>query len=92
MSSDHGPAEVRVILSRDQALVLSDWLERWMHDSKFAELVDDRAVWSALLRIAGTLDTKIVEIFDPGYEQALAQARERLIVQLGDFGIPDEPS
>jgi hypothetical protein len=52
--------EVVIKLSHDQALVLSDWLERMETSRAFAQVVDDRAVWSALHRISGTLDKSLV--------------------------------
>ncbi|BCJ63139.1 hypothetical protein [Polymorphospora rubra] len=80
-------------LTRDQALVLSDWLYHKMGTAEFDSLVNqDRAVWSPLHRIAGTLDTSLVEIFMPDYAGRLDAARERLLDSLGDVGRPpDEP-
>lgn len=69
---------VQVSLTHDQALVLSDGLDRVMHQKVFTQFVDDRAVWSPLLRISGSLDTSLPEIFDPGYRERLSEARERL--------------
>jgi len=81
---------IELSLSADQAMVLSDWLNRKMHTAEMASLVDDRAVWSPLLKISGSLETKLVLIFDPGYGEALSAARARLIGELGDFGVaPD---
>lgn len=91
MPNDHDSADVKIQLSRDQALVLSDWISRRMHEKEFAAVVDDRAVWSALFRIAGALDAELWEIFSPEYANMLDQARERLNPGLGDFGLPDAP-
>ncbi|MEU5530678.1 hypothetical protein ABZ744_27470 [Micromonospora chersina] len=77
--------EVVLKLSHDQALVLSDWLERMESSRAFAEMVDDRAVWSALHRISGTLDKSLVDIFRADYTQRLQAARLRLSETLGDF-------
>ncbi|MER7768704.1 hypothetical protein [Kitasatospora sp. NPDC096140] len=71
----------------DQAIVVSDWLDRMMHQNAFAQVVDDRAVWSPLLRISGSLETNLSEVFDPEYRQRLSEARERLLIELGDFGM-----
>jgi hypothetical protein len=38
-----GEVTVRIELTEDQALVLSDWLDRVMHREAFAALVEDRA-------------------------------------------------
>jgi hypothetical protein len=80
-------------LSRDQALVLSDWLDRMIGTAEFDGLVDrDRAVWSPLYQIAGALETWLVEVFMPDYDDRLAAARQRLLDTLGEVGRPvNEP-
>ncbi|MEV0392161.1 hypothetical protein [Polymorphospora rubra] len=80
-------------LTRDQALVLSDWLYRKIGTAEFDGLVNrDRAVWSPLHQIAGTLETSLVEVFMPDYAGRLDAARERLLDSLGEIGRPvDEP-
>ncbi|NUW41179.1 hypothetical protein HT134_13650 [Nonomuraea rhodomycinica] len=66
-------------LSPDQALVLSDWLDRMIGTAEFDSLVDqDRAVWSPLYLIAGSLETSLAEVFLPDYTERLNAARERL--------------
>ena len=81
--------ELQIRLSRDQAIVLSSWLDRQMSRRSFAETaIDDRAVWSPLLRISGALEQKLVEIFHEDYDQVLESSRERLIAELGDFEAP----
>lgn len=76
-------------LTRDQAFVLSDWLDRMMGAPEFDSLVNqERAVWSPLHTIAGTLDKSLVEIFMPDYPDRLHHARERLLDSLGDIGRP----
>ena len=81
--------ELTIRLSKDQALVLSDWLYRMMGKPAFDNLVnEDRAVWSPLHRIAGTLDKSLVKVFMPDYSSRLHGARERLLDVLGDVGRP----
>lgn len=80
---------VQISLTPDEAIVLSDWLDRVMPQQKFAQVVDDRAVWSPLLHISGSLETSLSEIFDPDYREKLEAARERLLEKLGDFGLPE---
>jgi hypothetical protein len=77
-------------LTRDQAFVLSDWLHRMMMEGdEFKALLNqDRAVWSPIYRIAGTLDRSLTEIFMPDYGERLDAARERLLDTLGDVGRP----
>ena len=79
--------QVQISLTLDQAIVLTDWLDRMMPKEVFSRVVDDRAVWSPLLRISGSLETSLSEVFDPRYREKLAEARERLLVELGDFGL-----
>ncbi|MFG1887067.1 hypothetical protein ACGFIR_04260 [Micromonospora sp. NPDC049051] len=72
-------------LTHDQALVLSDWLDKVIGTKRFDAIVDeDIAVWSALHRISGTLDKSFVEIFMPDYTARLDAARTRLLADLGD--------
>lgn len=78
---------VQVSLTRDQAIVLSDWLNRVMHQKSFTQVVDDRAVWSPLLKISGSLEASLSEVFDPKYHERHSGARERLLAELGDFGL-----
>jgi len=81
--------DITIKFTKDQALVLSDWLDRMMGSPEFASLVnEDRAIWSPLHRIAGTLDKSLVELFMPDYTTRLDSARERLLDGLGDFGRP----
>ena len=76
-------------LTRDQALLLSDWLDRVIGTAEFDGVVNqDRAVWSPIHQIAGTLETSLEEIFMPDYDVRLAAARERLLDDLGEFGRP----
>jgi hypothetical protein len=83
--------EFIIRLTHDQALVLSDWLNRSMGTQDFDALVNrDRAVWAPLYRIDGTLETTLPEIFAPDYGARLHAARERLLDYLGDIGRPPE--
>lgn len=77
---------MKVTLTDDEALVLSDWLDRVMHRDDFAQLVDDRAVWAPLVKLSGSLETQLPVIFDASYADQLEAARERLVARLGDFG------
>lgn len=81
--------DLTIKLTRDQALVLSDWLSRMMGTSTFDDLVNqERAVWAPLYTIAGTLDKSLAEIFMPDHSDRLHHARERLLDSLGDIGRP----
>ncbi|MFD7979276.1 hypothetical protein [Streptomyces sp. NPDC059071] len=79
---DDEPVIIR--LTRDQAFVLSDWLyDVMMRSDKLDAIVPDRAVWSGIYAISGTLETTLVEIFMPDYADRLEQARQRLLEALG---------
>lgn len=66
---------VEVRLSHDQALVLSDWLDRVVGTAPFDHIVNpDRAVWSPLHTLAGTLETTLPTIFSADYGRQLAEA------------------
>ncbi|MFF0594320.1 hypothetical protein [Streptomyces antibioticus] len=70
-------------LTHDQAFVLSDWLHQVMLQSDDLEgIVRDRAVWSPIYAISGTLDTKLSEIFMADYAERLNAAKERLRVSM----------
>lgn len=67
--------EFIIKLTADEALVLSDWLER-VQMTDLSHVVDDPAVWGH--KIAGTLDKELPWIFAPDYADRLAAARARL--------------
>ncbi|MFF3919087.1 hypothetical protein ACFYZB_37680 [Streptomyces sp. NPDC001852] len=80
---------ITIRLTRDQAFVLSDWLYQVMFRSDDLEgIVHDRAVWSPIYSISGTLDKTLSEIFMPDYGPRLEQAKERLRANL--YGEADE--
>ncbi|MFF3688292.1 hypothetical protein [Streptomyces sp. NPDC002187] len=79
---DEEPVVIK--LSHDQAFVLSDWLyEVMMESDKLDAIVPDRAVWSGIYAISGTLETTLAEIFMPDYARRLEQARQRLLDAMG---------
>lgn len=65
-SPSRGPddEQIRIKLTPDEALVLSDWLER-VQMTDLSSLVDDEAVWAPIHRLAGTLmsGTGLAKIF-----------------------------
>lgn len=82
-------ADFTIGLTSDQALVLSDWLFRMMGTDAFDDLVNqDRAVWSPLYKVAGTLEQSLTGIFMPDYAARLDDARQRLLDSLGEVGRP----
>lgn len=83
---------VPIHFTRDEALVLSDWLSRHIATPQFAALLDDRAVWSAFLKINGVLEKGLVEPFRADYDVLLDAARERLNHKLGDYFMNEDAS
>ncbi|MGW8327719.1 hypothetical protein ACWGLE_07450 [Streptomyces sp. NPDC055897] len=69
-------SQILISLTRDEALVLSDWLER-VQMTDLDKMVDDPAVWAPIHKIAATLD-KLPDIFAPNYGERLEAARRRL--------------
>ncbi|UXY25031.1 hypothetical protein N8I84_42145 (plasmid) [Streptomyces cynarae] len=70
-------AQITIKLTRDEALVLSDWLER-VQMTDLSRLVDDEAVWAPIHKLAGTLDKALPAIFAADYSERLEAARRRL--------------
>ncbi|MER6476921.1 hypothetical protein ACFFSH_34185 [Streptomyces filamentosus] len=69
--------QIIIKLTPDEALVLSDWLER-VQMTDLSRLVDDEAVWAPIHRLAGTLDKSLPGIFAADYAERLDAARHRL--------------
>ncbi|WP_406466373.1 hypothetical protein OHB07_39090 (plasmid) [Streptomyces sp. NBC_00111] len=69
--------QITIKLTPDEALVLSDWLER-VQMTDLSRLVDDEAVWAPIHRLAGTLDKALPGIFAADYSERPEAARRRL--------------
>lgn len=77
---------VTITLSPDQAVVLSDWLDRVIGTKRFDSLIyEDPAVWSPPYQLHGTLETTLPEIFAADYNTRLDAARRRLLPTLGEL-------
>ncbi|MEU4170182.1 hypothetical protein AB0F46_25285 [Streptomyces sp. NPDC026665] len=72
-----GDSRVTIKLTRDEALVLSHWLEK-LQMTDLDRVVDDPAVWVPIHRLAGTPDKALPGLFAPDYDQQLEAARQRL--------------
>ncbi|MFD6825442.1 hypothetical protein ACFWC5_34575 [Streptomyces sp. NPDC060085] len=68
---------VTIKLTRDEALVLSHWLEK-LQMMDLSQVVEDPAVWAPIHTIAGTLDKTLPELFASDYAERLEAARQRL--------------
>ncbi|MCX5093700.1 hypothetical protein OOK36_33390 [Streptomyces sp. NBC_00365] len=74
---------ITIRLTRDQAFVLSDWRYQVMFKSDdLAGIIRDRAVWSPVYAISGTLDKTLSELFMPDYGVRLEAAKDRLRIDL----------
>lgn len=71
---------VVLLLSREQALVLFDCLQRWeeedvdLHVLPFVDETEQRVLWD----LSCALETAIDEALQPEYRQIVDQAREAL--------------
>jgi hypothetical protein len=79
--------DVTLRLTNDEALVLSDWLDRHDKGGTLEGLCDHKGEVAAFRRLEGLLEKELVEPFDPRYEQLVAKARERLAETA--FGTPE---
>ncbi|MFD0347226.1 hypothetical protein ACFQ0M_16650 [Kitasatospora aburaviensis] len=81
---------ITIKFTRDQALVLSDWLYQATYQSDVLDdlLKTDRAVWSPIYTISGALEATLAEIFMPDYDERLKAARQRLLVEM--YGSDEE--
>lgn len=79
--------KVRLELSRDQALVLFEWLAR--SDDQHSLATAHEAEQIVLWVLEGELERALTTLFSPEYEQCVAEARERVLaekVERGDGG------
>ncbi|MFV5995503.1 hypothetical protein ACNPQM_24510 [Streptomyces sp. NPDC056231] len=77
-------SEITIKPTSDEALVLSDWLER-VQMTDLSRLVDNPAAWAPIHKIAGTLDKALPGIFAADYAGRLDAARHRLRETTGSF-------
>jgi hypothetical protein len=67
---------VTLALSRDEALVLFDWIARF--NSQSGRTFDDQAEERVLWNVEAMLESRLTEPFDPNYKQLLQGARSRV--------------
>lgn len=79
MEDKKNTEDIEIRLTVDEALVLSDWLER-LQMTDLSRIVDedDRALWAPIHRIAAKLDKSLPGIFASNYTELLEAAKERL--------------
>lgn len=68
--------EVTLVLARDEALVLFEFLSRFSDTNKLSiiDQAEERALWN----LTCVLEKVLVEPFGTDYEERIRQARERL--------------
>jgi hypothetical protein len=69
---------VVVRLTRDEALVLFEWLSRATNEDALHAATIDAAEVIALNALCALLERELVELFDPNYLELVAAARERI--------------
>jgi hypothetical protein len=67
---------VTLTLSRDEAVVLFEWLHRFNSEEehRFEDQAEQRVLWN----LEASLESTLVEPFKPEYSEILATARSRL--------------
>jgi len=68
---------IRIELSRDEALVLFDWLARFNQTDQL-DFLEAQAEQRALWNLEAILEKSLVEPLAPTYKELLEQARARL--------------
>lgn len=76
-------SEIKLTLSRDEALVLFELLARWEDDDTLDGMLFDGEM-VALTRLFGALERTLVAPFDPRYRTWLSHARKRLAARAGE--------
>jgi len=66
-------------LSRDEALVLFEWIHRVEEDGRFRQVVHESAEVVALWKLSGALEKALAEPFDPNFRDLVRAASERLL-------------
>ena len=77
---------VRIAISRDEALVLHEWLARVVDEDNARPiegcLEDNSEAW-ALTGLLALLEASLSEPFEPGFAKTLAAARKRIVAANG---------
>lgn len=83
---------VRIAITRDEALVLHEWLARVVDEENAADISgtfeDDAEAW-ALAGLLQLLEQVLDEPFAPGFEKALKAARARIVDRTGPWPAAD---
>ena len=72
-------SEYNITVTRDEALILFDWLARFGDGEPVAAGLSGSAEERVFWGIKGQLERQLVEALDPKYKTVLAEARERVM-------------
>jgi hypothetical protein len=79
---------VRIAITRDEALVLHEWLSRVVDDENARPIADafdhDGEAW-ALAALLAVLERALPEPYEPGFEKRLRAARDRIAAANGPW-------
>jgi hypothetical protein len=85
---------VRLAITRDEALVLHEWLARVVDEENAAALAetveDDAEIW-ALNALLVLLEQALPEPFEAGFEKTLKAARKRIADAAGPWPFDSKP-
>ena len=68
--------DVKIVLSNDEALVLFEFFARFGDTDKFT--IKHAAEYLALLKVEAQLESSLVEIVKPNYQELLSSARVKI--------------
>ncbi len=69
-------SEVEIKLTKDEALVLFDFVSRFSNDDKL--IIQDQAEERALLNLTCVLEKQLAEPFSPDWKKIIEAAKNRL--------------
>jgi hypothetical protein len=74
-------ARVQITLNPDEALVLFEWLSRVNEGEElsFEHPAEQRVLWD----LEATLETKLVALLEPNYDELLQGARDAIVGESG---------
>jgi hypothetical protein len=72
---------ITLTLTQDEALVLFDWVVRYVESGTLA--IEDQAEQRALWNLCATLETQVDVVLAPDYREQVVAARDRLRDELG---------
>ena len=69
---------VTITLTRDEALVLFEFMARFFDDDEDTLILRHNAEFIALSRVSAQLDKSVSSVFDPSYTTILKAAQDRI--------------